>query len=368
MKASIPARLVPALLCLSLALGLAACGGQTEPSQTDGDAALLLSGSKSAKSDPAAAGDERAAAEAIALLRTCMEDLDQQACAVAYLGRWEKGDRSSLADWLQTNCAGLAEEMPFLRTIPAERILGGSDGDLFCFVPRDEASTLVVNRVTWASNGAGVWPQNEEVLYRSEYAQPILVFSHYETFRDEPDIEVHVVAQNGADVTWYPEVDDWGIIVLPTDWDGNATMLDFTIFGDTTGLDYPGDWADPPGDGWWLPPTDEGLADTTWVCDRWSLELRRGSGDPAYFGTAELSHQFEDGEEYQRLYTGLWRMTDDCLELKLSAGAGMSTGGCFPVLIDQSGEQLYIQESRDGITPPFFGDDETSKGLTLSYG
>ena len=115
MKASIPARLVPALLCLSLALGLAACGGQTEPSQTDGDAALLLSGSKSAKSDPAAAGDERAAAEAIALLRTCMEDLDQQACAVAYLGRWEKGDRSSLADWLQTNCAGLAEEMPFLR-------------------------------------------------------------------------------------------------------------------------------------------------------------------------------------------------------------------------------------------------------------
>ena len=374
MKHLILSRLIPALLCLSLALSLAACGGdaKTSPADGSGGAAGILSGGKGEKSgDGSAAPDAEQTAkeqEAIALLRACMAGMDQQACAVAYLGHREAGDPSSLPDWLRANCAGLAEEMPFLLSIPAERILGGSDGDLFCFVPRDDGSTFAVNRVRWASNGAGVWPQNEEVLYRSEYAQPILVFSHYEDYRDEPDIEIHVMAENGADVTWYPELGDGGNILLPADWDGNAAMLDFTVFGDTTGLDYPEDWADPPGDGWWLPPTDEGLADTTWVCGRWFMELRRGSGDPEYFGVAELSYQFEDGQEYQRLYTGAWRMTEDCLELMLSAGVGTSTGGCFPVLIAPSGEQLYIQESRDGISPPFFDDGVTSMTMTLSYG
>ncbi len=66
---------------------------------------------------------------------------------------------------------------------------------------------------------------------------------------------------------------------------------------------------------------------------------------------AELSCLFEEGQEYQRLYTCAWRMTEDCLDLMFSAGVGTSTGGCFPVLIPPSGEQLYIQESRDGISP-----------------
>lgn len=68
---------------------------------------------------------------------------------------------------------------------------------------------------------------------------------------------------------------------------------------------------------WWLPPTDEGLADTTWVCDRWFMELRRGNGDPEYFGVAELS---------------------------------------------------YIQESRNGISLPSFDDGMISMAITLSYG
>ena len=241
--------------------------------------------------------------EAIVLLRSCIEDMESADCAAAYLEHWEKGDDSSLSDWLRTNCAGLTDKMPFLLAIPAERVLGGSDGNLFCIVPRDDSSIFAVNCVKWESNDAGVWPQNEEVLYRSEYAEPILVFSRYEEFRDEPDIEINVMAENRASVTWYPQLDDWGNIVLPTDWDGYAAMMDFTVFGYTTGLDY------PEGDDGWLPPTEEGLADTIWNCDSWRMELLRGSGDPDYFGVAELYHQFEDGQEYQCFYTGVWRTT-----------------------------------------------------------
>ncbi len=419
MKHPIMSRFAPALLCLSLALSLAACGGNTKTSPADesgsvddslstgdtsetktlpaeengsvddplstGDtsetntapteesssAAETLSGGKGGKAGGASAASQEEQTpeekDAIDLLRTCMAKTEQ-ACAVAYLGYREAGDLSSLSDWIQDNCSGLAQEMPFLLSIPAERILGGSYGDLFCFVPRDENSSFAVNRIKWTSDRSSEQPENVKVLYRSEQAQPILVFSHCEEYLDKPDIEIHVIAENSADIKWYPQLDEWGNLVLPADREGNAAMLNFTVFGDTTGLDYTQDWADPAGDSWWLPPTDEGLADTTWVCDRWIMELRRGCGDPEYFGVAELFYQFEDGQEYQRLYTGVWRMSDDCLELMLSAGVGTSTGGCFPVLISPSGEELYIQESRKGLSPPFFDDDVTSMTMILSYG
>lgn len=51
---------------------------------------------------------------------------------------------------------------------------------------------------------------------------------------------------------------------------------------------------------------------------------------------------------------------DMVYEPMLSAGVGTSTGGCFPVLIPPSGEQIYTKESRNGISPPFFDDGVTS--------
>ncbi len=56
-------------------------------------------------------------------------------------------------------------------------------------------------------------------------------------------------------------------------------LMDFEVFGTATGLDYPEDW-EPAGDDWWLPPTDLGLADSTWVCDDWMMDLRYGGCDP----------------------------------------------------------------------------------------
>ena len=65
----------------------------------------------------------------------------------------------------------------FLLEIPAERVLGGESGKLYCIVPRDESTSLAVNHVTWESQGNGVWPGADEDLYREEYAQPVRVLS-----------------------------------------------------------------------------------------------------------------------------------------------------------------------------------------------
>lgn len=388
-------------LSLLLLLSLAACGGkdsgqqqedsveqsddsikQPEDSrQTETDSRLSHNHtSKGNKGEigtppvsPTQADNEQAQAS-LDLLRECMENAPQIALAAACLGYREEDDSTPLTDWMWVNSPGLMEEMPFILTIPEDRILGAGYGDLYCIVPRDDNTTLAVNHVTWKSTwNSGVWPEADEVLYRDEYAQPVLVFVGYEEFRDEPDVGIHAIAGNGAQVEWYPFLDvETGDMPIPTGVDYSPLILDFTHFGDITGLDYWGDsneW-EPVGDDSWLPPTDEGLADSQWICgEGWYMDLGRGNCDPDYAGIADLYYQSADGQEYQLFYSGVWRMEEDCLRLELSAGVGTSASGSFPVLIDPSGDHLHIQQSRDGYTcPPFFDDDMTSMELTRSYG
>ena len=299
-------RIPTAALALCLLLSLTACGEQSSGKIPGGK------GDLSEKPNPdvdTVTGE--AAQAALDLLRQCMADSPKVA-AVAYLGYRDATEQDGdLTDWLWTNVPGLMEEMAFLQSIPTDRVLNGGCGDLYCIVPRDEHTSLAVNHVVWRSNERGVWPVADDVLYRSESAEPLL--------------------------------------------------LDFSSFGDVTGLDYEGNL--------WAPPTALGLANTVWNCGSWMLELNDGGSDPDYAGTAQLSYQQEDGQEYRAAYSGAWRMENDCLRLELSAGVGTSLSGSFPVYIDLSGEHLMLH--RDGATHaglPFFADDANYMELTLSYG
>lgn len=363
-------RFLPAILCMALALGLSACGRKdTPPVETETDGAMgTLSGSKGGKDSGVGvfpgSGEETAEAElaeeSLNLLHDAMACDDQYAGAVAYLGHREQEDSTPLSDWLAENCAGLVEAMPFLLHIPAERILGAGWGDLFCIVPRDEITSLAVNHVTWESLGNGVWPVPGEVLYREECAQPVLIFVNYEQWRDEPDTEIVLVANDGVEVKWLPLTDEYGIPIVPTGENDIPMLMDFGIWGYVTGLDYPEDW---------LPPTDWGLAYTNWICERWYMEFGWGDSDPDYSGRIDLYHQPEDGQEYAYSYSGIWRMEGDCLYLDLSDGAGTRMSGRFPVLIDPSGEALHIQQDREtGVCPPFFGEGMTCMDLIRTYG
>lgn len=368
-------RILTAALALCLLLSLAACGEQssgkipggradteteTNLPKNDSEGKGNLSGKDNSDGDTET---NEAAQAALNLLRQCMADSPKVA-AVAYLGyRDENEQDGDLTDWLWTNAPGLMEEMAFLQSIPADRVLNGTYGDLYCIVPRDEHTSLAVNRVVWRSNERGVWPVADEVLYRSEYAEPLLLFVRWEEFPDEPDVELVIVPDGGVEVSWCPtrNIEDGGYIELPTGEDYEPLLLDFSSLGDVTGLDYEGNM--------WAPPTALGLANTVWNCGSWMLELNDGGSDPDYAGTAALSHQQEDGQEYQTAYSGVWRMENDCLRLELSAGVGTSLGGSFPVYIDLSGEHLMLH--RDGATHaglPFFDDDANYIELTLSYG
>ena len=382
-------RIAPALLALLFLLSFAACGSEPQGDTGSGAASMTIDdssgkrestdgGGQPDKTMPAAPEEEKEQ-EALTRLREYMVEYAPQAVmAAAYLGYREADDTTSLTEWLWNNSPGLAEEMPFIQTIPSEYILGSGYGDLYCVVPRDDRTSLSVSHVTWKSTGNGVWPESDKVLYRKASAQPVLIFVDYEEFYDEPDIEIIASDSGGAGglVKWYPvwSEGDGGYMIIPTGEDYEPLVLDFTIYGDVTGMDY---WGDPDGweptdDGWWVPPTEEVLKDTCWVCNGWSLNLLGGECDPDYAGIAELYCQFEDGQEYQLIYSGIWRMVDDCLQLIVSTGVGNSpsdASGIFPVLIDPSGEYLHIQRDRDNnMCPPFFDDGVSSTEMTRSYG
>lgn len=369
MKQTLKRRICAAILCHILLLSLAGCGKANKAKPNDGgDPPVKASVDALKQGQPAADSEETAnGAESLARVRGDLEYDGRLTGAAAYLGLREKGDQTELTDWLRENCADLTSELPFLLEIPAERVLGGESGKLYCIVPRDENTSLAVNHVTWESQGNGVWPVADEVLYREEYAQPVLVFVNYEEWPDEPDTEINLVTNNGLEVKWYPLTDASGCPVVPTGVNYAPMLMDFGVFGAATGIDYPEDW-EPAGDDWWLPPTDLGLADSTWVCDDWMMDLRYGGCDPDYAGIAELYHRFEDNVEMTQVYSGVWRMEDDCLRLDLSAGVGTSLSGSFPILISPSGEEMHFQRSRSGEGVPFLPDGIDAIELTRSCG
>ena len=249
MKQTLKRRICAAILCHILLLGLAGCGKANKAKPNDGgDPPVKASVDALKQGQPAADSEETVdGAESLARVRGDLEYDGRLTGAAAYLGLREKGDQTELTDWLRENCADLTSELPFLLEIPSERVLGAGYGKLFCIVPRDENTSLAVNHVTWQMMGNGLHPVADEVLYREEYAEPVLVFVDPE----EPDKEVNLVTNDGVAAIWYPQEDGYGNLILPTDEAGAPMLYDFAIYGYTTGLDYPEGW-EPSGDDWWL--------------------------------------------------------------------------------------------------------------------
>ena len=99
-----------------------------------------------------------------------------QLFAVAYFGYQEIIDQDMQADpfkIMQKNAYWLSKDLPFLMDIPQDRIVGET-GELYCIVPRDENATVAVNRGIWDDDGGQQLYEN--VIYRSESGEPILLF------------------------------------------------------------------------------------------------------------------------------------------------------------------------------------------------
>lgn len=131
----------------------------------------------------------------------------------------------------------LCEDLPFVLNIPIENVIG-TEGQLFCIVPGDENATVSVNRYEW----------DEEVLYRSESGDPILVMCPNDG--EIPDTTMIITDSDGTVVYWYPHIDDSGHVAPLCDDSGESLLLDFTAYDEMCGamscggdyLDMVGNW------------------------------------------------------------------------------------------------------------------------------
>lgn len=298
-------------------------------------------------------------AEAQAAIEGLYVNLWNEEFAASYLGYREEGDTSTLSEWLQDNCPMLTSFWPFLAEIPEEDIVG-DHGYLYCIVPMDASVQFTVKGLEWENGGDNMPPSSSEVLYVPQLDRPFLLYSTCESWVDNADVVLEFVEADGFEGVWTPVLEPDGSITNPLAQDGGYTIVDFASLYDIG--DYvPHLQSGTDADSGWLPPTETGLANTTWYSDNgWLLSF--GEDGNAEDGMVLYYTEGEEGT-LTPYCEGTWWMEDDGLCL------GVYDGNCpFPLLISPSGEQLVIMRADDGSVLPFFVEGQTICSLSIVYG
>lgn len=277
-----------------------------------------------------------------------------------------------LTPWLWENAETTLKQYPFLRQIPAERIIN-REGFLICLVPRGENDTLAINRVDFTTPDR----TNAQVLYRSESGEPVLLFLP----EAAPDLEVLITNDQGDTCPWYPMVGESGCLV-PCVAGDRYLSWDFT--------DYPF----PELSLWlldgWLGPSALGLSGSSDQGECWftfspqgdisySLLFRR---EEESAGSVDLDWQYVDQDEPEAQWSGWWSLATypdqpSMITLSLSLVGGRSretTDGPFylsdtyPALFSANAERLVLAEGLHGVLLPFMSEDAPLTWLGLPVG
>ena len=294
--------------------------------------------------------------------------------AAAYLGYvgglFDEGFEKGFPKWLEETNPRQLEQNPFLREIDENHIIGGA-GHLYCIVPHDENASVAVNRIHW--DGDAMDYVQDEVVYRMESGEPILLFANLDGNEYGADTEVTIVSENGLVCTWYPTWDIEDKLSLAWNDAGEPCTLDFTVYADIGVGDF-GEWM---ANGW-LGPTALGLAgDTDMGGQMWTAGAMTQDGSAAYFtlsfypgdetgGQVDFDWFFDGQTELEEQWSGWWTIQTALdqpsyvtLELSRVGGANYDTvdgpyyfSETYPVMIAPSGESLVVAAGEHGIALP----------------
>lgn len=328
-------------LALAAMLLLCACT-QADPLAQSTDAAVLPA--------PAETGD------ALSALRS---DMKPPIMAVADFGFPELRGEADVMNYLLDEYPSWMNEMDFIGKIPPERFVRACSweawGQLVCIVPRDPAATVCVNLACW-EDGILV---SEEVLYRSESGDPILLLTDMTEYALTTVI---VTDSDGRGVSWSPY---WGYHeALPDGGYAGHLVMDFTPDSEKSPYELAlrQGWEVPQiGDlegGFWLSAFDYGL------------ELQSDS-IPGDNGGNAIIYDVDEVGALTESYRGSWFYEDSMLHLLLvpRQDQGVLIDDVFPVLRDPwGGEILWIGRSASGIGLPHFTEELSCDELMLSKG
>lgn len=218
---------------------------------------------------------------------------------VAYLG-YISEHSEKLGDELLRICPTLCSDLPFITEISDECIIGGEIGEIYCIVPLDENATVAVNGAVVED---GVSSGYENVLYRSEKGDPIILICNGNVF--SPDTQLTVTNSSKNSITWYPKITDSGELEKENGTCSENSLCDFTPYAELMWKEYI-----TMKDSFWALPDTESLNGTVWSCEEY-----KDNGDVHYFNlkfnenTADVVWN-NDGEEHE--YKGAkWMLTYD---------------------------------------------------------
>ena len=260
-----------------------------------------------------------------------------QLFAAAYLGYPEVIDQDIQADpfkIMQENAYWLSKNLPFLMEIPQDRIVG-ENGELYCIVPRDENATVTVNKGIWDDDGGQQLYEN--VIYRSESGEPILLFCNGGGW--EPDTQVVITDSDGTVTTWYPQLDDNQCAMPLRNDNWEDLFFDFSPYREIIMAKH-----SHMKDTQWKMPTAETLAGTTGVWDGF-LKDGRETSYQVFFEEDILSVRWNDGideQDHEYLYAP-WELTYDEGFAILSVDFGQMAGILrYNMLYHDDHELLYV--------------------------
>ncbi|MBR4881809.1 MAG: hypothetical protein IKU19_07735, partial [Clostridia bacterium] len=209
-------RILSVVLCLILCLCLfGGCGKDKpeEPLETNdpADTAEAVDTVDTVETEPAdttePVSDEVDPAASLVSVRQAMIDTPAM-MAVAYIGGTDSMESVNTQEWINTLLPGFYSNLPFIGTIDDSRIIGERYGELYLVVPCDENASVSVNHVDESG-------EVTEVLYRSDYGEPLLVFANNTGFPS--DTQINIVDNSGDILTYYFVLDDLSYVTQYSD-------------------------------------------------------------------------------------------------------------------------------------------------------
>ena len=310
--------------------------------------------------------------------------------AAAYLGYvgglFDEGFEKGFPKWLAETNPRQLEQNPFLREIDENHIIGGA-GHLYCIVPHDENASVAVNRIHWDADAMDY--VQDEVIYRMESGEPLLLFANLDGNEYAADTEVTIVSENGLSCTWYPTWDIEDKVTLAWDESGTPCALDFTVYADIGVGDF-GEWM---ANGW-LGPTALGLAgDADMGGQMWTVQSMTQDGSAAYFmltfypgdetgGQVDFDWFYDGQSDYEEMWSGFWTIQTELdqpsyVTLDLTRVGGMNydtvdgpvyLSETYPMIVAPSGESMVVAAGDHGIALPGMADSMLYIEFLLAMG
>ena len=254
--------------------------------------------------------------------------------AVAYFGYYGMVDDEDLLPFITTRTPQMCEDMPFLTSIPKERIVGEAWGEVFCIVPADKDYSVKVVYYQLSEEGDLL---SQETIYESQSGEPIFLFSSVSW---DSDMSVIITDDQGEIYNWRPVLNYKQSIDQIYDDNDNQIIYDFSAYNEYCAYNYLQNLNDEYWD--YEYPTKDDLVNTAWGGEDYIFgELASQYKVRFYENTLDVSWTDIYGEDHEYL-GATWELTQNGDFSVLAIDFGEFAGVLrYNLLIDKEYGELY---------------------------